>query len=90
MPCFSNNRDVATDTVTVVGDSGSIGEQFFTVTVPTGKVPLSAGFHTPYTTSCPLLRGSYPNSAGTGWTFSFQNPSITDRSVDLYVVYEDA
>lgn len=91
MPCVSLGRNVTTSTVTVLADNGSIGRQTFTVTVPSGKIPVSGGYDVPYATGFghATLLSSFPNTAGTGWTFVFRNENV-NHNVDLYVVYMDA
>lgn len=93
MPCVSMNRDVATSTVTILADNGTVGNQTFTLSAPTGKVVLSGGYQMAGAASSaqPYVSASRPTTDGTGWTFVFRNNQASlDRDVTLYVVYEDA
>ena len=88
------NRGVATSSITVQTDNGTVGNQSFTVSAPTGKTVLSGGYDMgAYTNpqTIPAVVASKPTSDGTGWTFVFYNGSASlTRTVTLYVVYEDA
>jgi hypothetical protein len=74
--------EVVTETVNVIEDSGTVGPQEFRVTVPAGKVPLSAGWNGQ---SAKQIMGSYPD--GNDWVFILLGLDVTGGyNVDLYVV----